>query len=179
MYWVDELWGLSQYDYYSSLFINFIHSFPSISCMLLSKLVHDNPGLSEVRNMDQRTPPNSPSAPGVFRSCIWLPGSPAGIWTSLAVATAVKLPLPIQHRFEVAALEPCHQPVVGTCLVPEEKRTIPSELTTRMPKTPGPTATEPGHASTDLDPWQFITFFSRGRERERWEGAVEGERERT
>lgn len=48
--------------------------------------------------------------------------SPAGIWTPLAVATAIELPLTIQHWLEIAALESCHQAIVGTCLVPTEKR---------------------------------------------------------
>lgn len=43
---------------------------------------------------------------------------PAGIWTPLAIAAAVKLPLTIQHWFEVAALEPRHQSIVGALLVP-------------------------------------------------------------
>lgn len=41
--------------------------------------------------------PKSPPIPVAVRDCVWLPGSPAGIWASLAVATAVKLPLSIQH----------------------------------------------------------------------------------
>lgn len=42
-------------------------------------------------------PPKLPPVPVAVRDCVWLPGSPAGIWASLAVAAAVKLPLPIQH----------------------------------------------------------------------------------
>lgn len=47
--------------------------------------------------------------------------SPAGVGAPLAIATAVELPLPIQHRLEVAALEAGHQPIVGASLVPGEK----------------------------------------------------------
>lgn len=103
--------------------------------------------------MDQSTPPSSP-----LDSRLLPPGSPAGIWASLAVATAVKLPFPIQHGLKIAALEPCHQPIVGARLVPEEKRTIQSELATVTPKTPAATVTKPGHVLTDLDSQQRIPF---------------------
>lgn len=101
-----------------------------------------------------RAPPNSPPD-----SRLLPPGSPAGIRASLAVATTVKLPFPIQHGLEVAALEPRHQAVVGARLVPEEKRTSPSERTTETPKAPAAMVTKPGHALTDLDSRQFIPFL--------------------
>lgn len=71
------------------------------------------------------------------------PSSPAGIGAPLAIATAVELPLPIQHRLEIAALEAGHQPVVGASLVPGEKeKTSELATVTRQQPLPGQAPTE-------------------------------------
>lgn len=83
------------------------------------------------------------------------PGSPAGIWTPFAVATAEELPLPVQHGLEVAALEPGHQSIVGARLVPGEKRKChvnrDSDTPTGPFPDPSPHSCQVGLFSTDLD----------------------------
>lgn len=97
---------------------------PALTRLCCSPRLCDSTALPEARSED-RAPPRLPRGPSRQEGWVWLPDSPAGVRAPLAVAAAVKLPLAVQHRLEVAALEPGHQPVVGARLVPGEKRTDP------------------------------------------------------